>query len=590
MSMVSHDRNPRLAGGVLLADTYLLGALISRGSMGEIFEATHARLPGRFAVKMLAPELAGNKEAFARFCREAEIMSELRHPNVVQIFDFNTAPDERPYFVMEYLQGRDLETTLAASGHLALPVAVRVVEAVASALAAAHTHGIVHRDLKPANIFLAAVEGQPDEVIKVLDFGISKVRQSTTLSSRPTELLGTPAYMSPEQVRGRTDQIDGRTDQFALGAIAYRMLTGRDAFDGPAIATLLHQVVNEAPPPLSRYLPSWDTVPLQAVLDRALAKNPADRWGGMMELARAFAAAAEATRLPPASGPVLLELSPAAPARAPAAPVRAPADLHLSRARLLVSQETFELTPTGRAGPAGPDSLAVELPGGGLAGSPSRGGEAALDEEPLEVPRTRYRGIAAGAFALAVAGVMLATGWYHKIPAAVPWVRQTLATWVGPALAPGGLPAARAAEAPLALAPAAPAVSPNVAGDAPAAADPHALAGATATSEPPAEPAAVDPSPGPAPAAREELAGPAPRHHHHAGPSPGDHPGSVELAPRPPSQGISPPGESTGFAIAAPTMPPDTSARDLAPATQHERPAPPPARATGDEPLPPAFP
>jgi eukaryotic-like serine/threonine-protein kinase len=583
MSMVSHERDPRLGGGVLLADTYLLGALISRGSMGEIFEATHARLPGRFAVKILAPELAGNKEAFARFCREAEIMSELRHPNVVQIFDFNTAPDERPYFVMEYLQGRDLETTLAAAGHLALPVAVRVVEAVASALAAAHAHGIVHRDLKPANIFLAAVEGQPDEVVKVLDFGISKVRQSTTLSSRPTELLGTPAYMSPEQVRGRTDQIDGRTDQFALGAIAYRMLTGRDAFNGPAIAALLNQVVNEVPPPLSRYLPSWDTLPLQAVLDRALAKNPADRWGGMMELARAFAAAAEATRSPPASARALPELSPAASAQGPA-------DFHLSRAQTLVSQETFEPTPTGRAGPAR-GGLASELPGGGLAAAPFHRDEAALDDEPLEViARTRYRGIAVGAVGLTLAGVMFATGWYHKIPAAVPWVRQTLATWLGPALAPAGLPSARAAEAPLALAPAAPAVAPTVAGDAPAAVDPRAVAAAAVPPEPQAEPSPVDPAASPLQAPGGQLAAPEPHHHHHAGPQPGEHPGSIELAPRLPSQGAPPPSEPSGFAIAAPTMPPDTSARDLVPATPHERSEPSPARATGDEPLPPALP
>ena len=192
------------SGGVLLADTYLLGRPISRGGMGEVFEATHARLPGRYAVKILLPELIGHREAFARFCREAEVMSELRHPNVVQIFDFNTTPDGRPYFVMEFLEGRDLETRLNDAGPLPLPFAVRVVDAVASALAAAHAHGIVHRDLKPANIFLVTVDGQPDELIKVLDFGISKVRAAGTLLSTPSDVLGTPPYMSPEQARGAT--------------------------------------------------------------------------------------------------------------------------------------------------------------------------------------------------------------------------------------------------------------------------------------------------------------------------------------------------------------------------------------------------
>ncbi|MES1209001.1 MAG: serine/threonine-protein kinase, partial [Pseudomonadota bacterium] len=269
------------SGGVLLADTYLLGRPISRGGMGEVFEATHARLPGRYAVKILLPELIGHREAFARFCREAEVMSELRHPNVVQIFDFNTTPDGRPYFVMEFLEGRDLETRLNDAGPLPLPFAVRVVDAVASALAAAHAHGIVHRDLKPANIFLVTVDGQPDELIKVLDFGISKVRAAGTLLSAPSDVLGTPPYMSPEQARGATHLIDGRTDQFALGAITYRMLTGHDPFTGNDIASLLYQVVHQNPPPLARYVPaSWDTRALQAVLDKAMAKDPGQRWTG----------------------------------------------------------------------------------------------------------------------------------------------------------------------------------------------------------------------------------------------------------------------------------------------------------------------
>src|SRR6185312_8418503 len=222
-------------------------------------------------------------------------MSELRHPNVVQIYDFNTTTDGRPYFVMELLEGRDLERRLAEEGPLPLPAAVRVVEAVASALAIAHAHGIVHRDLKPANIFLVAIDGQVDELVKVLDFGISKIRTSGTLLSSPTDMLGSPAYMSPEQARGGSE-VDGRSDQFALGAITYRMLTGWDPFAGDDIASLLYQVVHEEAPPLARYLPAfWDTRALQAVRDRALAKDPDHRFGGMMEMARAFEAASEQT-------------------------------------------------------------------------------------------------------------------------------------------------------------------------------------------------------------------------------------------------------------------------------------------------------
>ena len=209
---------PAHDAGHLLGGTYRLEREIGRGGMGEVYLATHARLPGRYAVKLLLPELAENREAFTRFCREAEIMSELRHPNIVQIFDFNIAPDGRPYFVMEYLEGRDLEARLA-SGPLPLAAVVRIVNAVASALAAAHAHGVVHRDLKPSNIFLATINGQTDELVKVLDFGISKIRSAPQHIVSSTNMLGTPPYMAPEQVRGHVDAVDGRTDQFALGVI-----------------------------------------------------------------------------------------------------------------------------------------------------------------------------------------------------------------------------------------------------------------------------------------------------------------------------------------------------------------------------------
>ncbi|HVV51003.1 MAG TPA: serine/threonine-protein kinase, partial [Polyangia bacterium] len=316
------DQRGSWAGAVLLGGSYLLGRQINRGGMGEVFEATHARLPGRYAVKILRADLLGNREAFARFCREAEVMSELRHPNVVQIYDFNTTPDGRPYFVMEHLEGRDLERRLAESGPLPLPAAVRVVEAVASALATAHAHGIVHRDLKPSNIFLCTIDGQTDELVKGLDFGISKIQTSGTLLSSPTEMLGSPAYMSPEQARGG-GEVDGRSDQFALGAIAYRMLTGWDPFTGDDIASLLYQVVHEDPPPLARTLPSfWDTRALQAVLDRALAKDPDQRFGGMMELARAFEAASEQTLSHDPAGSATVDLGSTLIATPPPPPLR----------------------------------------------------------------------------------------------------------------------------------------------------------------------------------------------------------------------------------------------------------------------------
>src|SRR6476620_2860796 len=271
MDTLGFDQVPGRNTNVVLGDSYVVGRRIARGAMGEVYLAQHVRLPGQFALKLLLPELQGNQDAFARFCREAEIMSQLRHPNIVQIFDFNLAPDARPYFVMEYLQGRDLEARLRGDGSMPLPAVARIVDAVASALALAHAHGVVHRDLKPANIFLATVDGQTDELVKVLDFGISKVRSAAAQISQAVDLLGTPSYMAPEQARGQTDAIDGRTDQFALAAITYRMLTGQDPFQGDDTAAVLYQVVHEDPPPLSLFLPTdWDPRPLQAVLARAM--------------------------------------------------------------------------------------------------------------------------------------------------------------------------------------------------------------------------------------------------------------------------------------------------------------------------------
>jgi serine/threonine-protein kinase len=283
--------------GLVLQNTYTLGACIGSGGTGEVYEATHVRLPGRVAVKILRAHLLKNEDAFARFCREAEIMSALQHPHILQIFDFNTALDGRPYFVMEYLEGVDLETRLANSGALPLPALVRIVEAVASALGAAHAAGIVHRELKPANIFLMRGEGQDDDFVKVIDFGISTV-----------------------------DQIDARTDQFALAAIAYTMLTGREPFVG---------VVHAQPLPLAHFLP-WDTSEIQSVLDRALARRPEDRFDGIVQFAWALGAAARSairgenrTRAPVSPAP--LQVVPVLPARRPLLDDRPPFEADLPR-------------------------------------------------------------------------------------------------------------------------------------------------------------------------------------------------------------------------------------------------------------------
>jgi serine/threonine protein kinase len=405
--------------------------------MGEVFEATHARLPGRYAVKILRPELLGNREAFARFCREAEVMSELRHPNVVQIYDFNTTPEGRPYFVMEHLEGRDLEARLTQSGPLPLPAAVRVVDAVASALATAHAHGIVHRDLKPANIFLVAIDGQIDELVKVLDFGISKIRSAGTLLSSPTDMIGSPAYMSPEQARGASDEIDGRSDQFALGAITYRMLTGFEPFQGDDIASLLYQVVHEEAPRLARTLPArWDTRALQAVLDRALAKEPAQRFSGMMEMARAFEAASEQTLSHEMAGRGTVNLGAtliAAPPPPPLRPARTPAadwgevtQSAYEPSEIEDSAPPIRTAAQGPMEPAEPISAAPPRPrpgrdfgidGGATEPHGSLPRSATWHEPYLrdQLPVTHHRVALAALALLAITGVLGVTGIYRHV-------------------------------------------------------------------------------------------------------------------------------------------------------------------------------
>jgi serine/threonine-protein kinase len=492
MDTIGFESVPARNTNVVLGDSYVIDRRIGRGAMGEVYLASHVRLPGQFAVKLLLPELQGNQEAFARFCREAEIMSQLRHPNIVQIFDFNVAADGRPYFVMEYLQGRDLEARLQA-GPLPLPAVTRIVDAVSSALALAHAHGVVHRDLKPANIFLAAVDGQTDELIKVLDFGISKVRAAAPQISHAVDVLGTPSYMAPEQARGQAAAIDGRTDQFAVGALAYRMLTGQEPFHGEDTAAVLYQVVHEDPPPLSLFLPAdWDPGPLQAVLSRALAKHPEQRFGGMMELARAFDDAAERTIGAAGAGGLRAQAAQARrlddadidvppPVRTPTPLVTAPTPAPSLPAPPAQTAAPLQLRPKLRPTPPlnVPRVLDWEVP-----------------DNVDEVPKTRTRAVVLTLLALGIVAVVIATGWYRKLPGASA-VREKIHEWTGPS---GG---ARQS--------AAPAAAPETAEPEPA---PPAAAPPPAATAPPEEPARADEAPAaaaPQAAAPEEPAAQKPR-------------------------------------------------------------------------------
>jgi hypothetical protein len=275
--------------GTVLAGTYGIQRLLGKGGMGAVWEARHLRLEGkRVAIKVLHAEVASDAESLLRFRREAQIASRLGHPNIVQVIDFNELSDGTQYLVLEYLEGESLADRLSR-GPLPVDQTMALVRQVGSALHATHRENIVHRDLKPHNIFLCMTEtgGYVTELAKVLDFGISKMRDSQTVKTQTNTVLGTPQYMAPEQARGEHDLVDARTDIFALGAIVYEMLAGRPAFQGANIPEVMFKVVFEEPPNLAQLVPSLEPA-IAGAVHRALAKKRDERFGDVSELIEAL--------------------------------------------------------------------------------------------------------------------------------------------------------------------------------------------------------------------------------------------------------------------------------------------------------------
>jgi eukaryotic-like serine/threonine-protein kinase len=289
--MKSGGTHPILQPGTRLRDTYTVGDKIASGGMGEVYLAEHGRLPGRFAVKVLNARLADDAKAIARFRREAELLALIRHPNVVQLFDFDLLDSGIPFLVMEHVEGRDLAHHILSSGPLALGRVVHVVHQIASALEAAHARRVVHGDLKPANVMLVDCEGHTD-LVKVLDFGVAQLFGTRTAESEPTNLmLGTPSYMAPEQAECRNDEIDGRADQFALAVLTYVLLTGADPFPGDSTVEVLARIIHAEPTSLGARV-SWPADGVEAVLRRALCKRAQGRYPRILDFADELARAA----------------------------------------------------------------------------------------------------------------------------------------------------------------------------------------------------------------------------------------------------------------------------------------------------------
>ena len=353
--------------GQTLRNTYRILRVLDQGGMGMVFDAEHVRLRRRVAVKVLAQHLAGIGNALARFHREADIISRLQHPHIVQVVDYDTTEQGAPYIVMELLHGESLADRLDRERRLPLAEAVRIALQVASGLSFAHAAAIVHRDLKPANIFLVSVAGQPSYV-KLLDFGISKHAAAAGLTGE-FDVLGTPDYMAPEQARGRTASVDNRADQFSLAAISYEMLSGTLPFAGDDVASVLSRVINDDPPRLSAVAPSVPSA-VEAVLSRALAKDPEQRYPQIVDFATALAGASGCS-VPPL-GAKLASVPPPPRAAQPSAPddpdplSEAPARSHRtsSTARTeLASAPDFEPHEERRSDPGHRRPLAREEDG-----------------------------------------------------------------------------------------------------------------------------------------------------------------------------------------------------------------------------------
>src|SRR3954471_3003413 len=276
--------------GVVIGGKYRLEAEIGRGSMGTVYRAVHVTLGQRVAIKLISAEHLQSTEARKRFAVEAKAAAKLRSRHVVQVYDDGETSEGNPYIVLEYLEGETLEQRLERDHDVPLADAVRIVAHVGRALARAHAQGIVHRDLKPANIFL--VKNDDDEagwIAKVLDFGIAKLEQGESGTTQAGTVLGTPLFMSPEQVRGASS-VDHRADLYSLGMCLFRMLTGDYAYYSPNYSDILIAICTLPLPQLREKAP-WVPETVEPWFQRACAKEPLERFQSADEMTEALQAA-----------------------------------------------------------------------------------------------------------------------------------------------------------------------------------------------------------------------------------------------------------------------------------------------------------
>lgn len=269
--------------GMVLADRYELSSVLGQGQSGMVFKARHRQLDRFVALKLLMPDNMADKSAFMRFEREAHSIGRLNHPNIVTVFDLGRWRNERPFLVMDYIEGQDLQDVVGKDGRLPIARAVRIVSQICSALSHAHKRGVIHRDLKPRNIMLIDAEDVMD-FVKVVDFGIAKPFDADQSEALTLEgyVVGTPLYMSPEQCSG--GKVDARTDIYALGILLYKMITGVNPISGKNLTEIMSNQINMQPLAFEdacQYVHVPRTI--QSVIFRSLSKDAELRQASMSE-------------------------------------------------------------------------------------------------------------------------------------------------------------------------------------------------------------------------------------------------------------------------------------------------------------------
>lgn len=329
--------------GQIVAQFHIIKKL-GEGGMGQVYLAEHVKMQRKAALKVMNPGMTQDPDAIARFNREANNASKINHPNVCQIFDFGETPEGLIFLAMEFIEGMSLTALIEKNGSLPAPRSASIIHQAADALGVAHDYGIVHRDLKPDNIMIARNRDGSD-MVKVVDFGIAKASTSDAQKVTKTGLVvGTPEYMSPEQLAG--DQLDGRSDIYSLGLVAFNCLTGKLPFPSNSAQEAMIMRLTDQPKKLADMKPDvqW-SAELQGVMDKALARDANERYQTAPEFGRDMARAVEKMPATVVADMGTMVIS-ANAASVPATRVAAPAEKALSAAPAVGATPTAPAAPT----------------------------------------------------------------------------------------------------------------------------------------------------------------------------------------------------------------------------------------------------